>query len=68
MPKVVEHTHENDKIKLLPERGHIPDGETSEIDVQALNVCGKSGLTQVMLVAVDTYDPVSAPRASSPCE
>jgi hypothetical protein len=54
--EVIKDTHEDDEIESFAESGDIPDGETAELDFDALDLRSEAGLAEVMFVRVDAED------------
>jgi hypothetical protein len=54
--EVIKDTHEDDEVEGFAESADIPDGETAELDVDALDLGGEAGLAEVMFVRVDAED------------
>jgi hypothetical protein len=54
--EVIKDTHEDDEVEGFAESRDIPDSETAELDVDALDLGGEAGLAEVMFVRVDAED------------
>ena len=61
VPQVVKNPHEQNQIESLPKLAHLINREPLEIDVQAADLGGETGLGEIQLTLIDAQHTLGAP-------
>src|SRR3954449_11638345 len=56
MAKVIKNAHKDNDVERLPELWDIVDVHSCKLDIEFVDLGGKSRLRQVVLIRVDTED------------